>query len=210
VTEGSEGFVNLAFTSDAEGTERYAWEMRSPTSAPTLTWRFQVATSLANRDIQIAYPNLGVIPREYRVYLTDEAAQRKQALRTTTKYTFRSNASGLTQRTFLLEVTRAAGSRLRIANLAVSGGEGRALTSGTRITFSLSQAAQVSVVIRTASGRAVFALPATAVKAGINTAHWDHRSQAGAFVPRGVYLLELTAHNDIGEQVRAVRTVRVR
>jgi len=210
-------FVDLAFAGRENQSSglggQYAWDLRPAQlgveALGTASWRFTVGTNLKDTEIRVTYPNLSAVPKEYRLYLIDEATNRKQALRTTTGYTFRSQSTPQTVRHFRLEVTKLPGSRLRIANFSAGSSELRNLTSGLRISFSLSQTAQAQLRIRAASGRVMYAFPMAELRAGLNTAQWDGRNALGAYVPRGVYIIELIASNDFGEQVKAVRTVRV-
>jgi hypothetical protein len=168
-----------------------------------------VATNLRESAIRISYPNLSMVPKEYRLYLIDETSNHKQAMRTTTSYTFPTGTTPQTIRHFRIEVTKLPTSRLQIGNLSASSDNLRNGGAGIRISFSLSQAAQARLRIRAASGRTVYEFPAAELKAGLNAARWDGKNQWGAYVPRGIYLIELTARNDLGEEVKAVRTVRV-
>ncbi|MBI3921550.1 MAG: Ig-like domain-containing protein, partial [Armatimonadetes bacterium] len=205
------GYVDLGFL--GEGGALLAWDMRSTRQATRSmegrVWRFQVTTNLANADVQITYPNLSLVPKHYRIFLTDEASGQKQTLRTTSLYSFRSQPSGVTQRTFRLEITEEIASRLRVANLAVVS-TGRSLLPGVRISYGLSQPAKVLLRVRSVAGGVVYEIPAADLRAGLNSAMWDGRNATGAFTPRGVYLVELIARNDQGEEVKAVRSVTVR
>jgi len=210
-------FVDLAFlaVNSVRGSsdEQLAWDLRpvqmGVEALGTAVWRFVVATNLRDSAIRISYPNLSMVPKKYRLYLIDETSNHKQAMRTTTSYTFPTGTTPQTSRHFRIEVTKLPTSRLQIGNLSASSDNLRNGGAGIRISFSLSQAAQARLRIRAASGRTVYEFPAAELKAGVNAARWDGKNQWGAYVPRGIYLIELTARNDLGEEVKAVRTVRV-
>ncbi|NCO36038.1 MAG: hypothetical protein AUJ92_17565 [Armatimonadetes bacterium CG2_30_59_28] len=206
-----EGMVDLAFVGSRG--EALAWDVRSPRDfrggQEATTWRFLITTDIPDAEVTLTYPNLAAIPKEFRLYLIDETTGTKRALRTTTAYAFRSNPNGVTRRTFRIDATRAAGARLRIVDLSTSDQGARGSGSSIRIRFSLSQVAQAQLRIRTASGRVMYEFPVAELRAGLNTAQWDGRNALGAYVPRGVYVIELIVRNDLGEEVKAVRTVRV-
>jgi len=68
----------------------------------------------------------------------------------------------------------------------------------------------VQATIRSAAGRVVGTMnTGRASAAGFNALSWDSRA-AGKALPRGVYLIELTARTDDGQVARAVRTFRCR
>jgi hypothetical protein len=117
-------------------------------------------------------------------------------------YTFRSGDSGAVRH---LEISiRRRGTGLRIVAL-----HGSALRSGgASLAYTLSSSAEVSIRVLNAAGR-VMDLPIRddLQTAGPHTLSWDGRTQAGARVPAGMYLVEMEARNEMGELTRATARV---
>lgn len=178
------------------------------TTSTSSVWRLAVRTAIPG-DVTLSWPSLGAAPRNLRFTLVDEATGRRQAMRTTTAYPLRTDASGA-PRFFHIEVSDAETSRLRISNLNVLSASTRA-SSGLSVMFSLSHEAQVQLRLRAANGRVAAATPAQVIaKQGLNLLSLPTTDRNGRRLPRGTYLVELVATTSELQQVRSVRTVTLK
>jgi len=66
------------------------------------------------------------------------------------------------------------------------------------------------VRVLSATGRQVGVLTRSSGRAGLNQVAWAARGADGRALPRGVYLVEITARDDEGQATRAVRTAPLR
>ena len=80
--------------------------------------------------------------------------------------------------------------------------------AGAQVTFTLSSAAEVSARVLNLAGRPVRTLcRGMECEAGTNTLVWNGRSDAGVVVPRGTYLVEVTARDAEGGESRMLGRV---
>ncbi len=92
--------------------------------------------------------------------------------------------------------------------LALTGTSVRETAAGAQVTFSLSSAAQVQARILNMAGRPVRTLcRAHECEAGRNTLVWNALADDGLPVPNGIYVVELTATAEEGQQARALSRV---
>jgi flagellar hook assembly protein FlgD len=80
----------------------------------------------------------------------------------------------------------------------------------TRLTFTLNKPAKVTIRIRAATGRLVREFGGKEALMGLNTITWDGKTQSGAQVPRGIYLIEVIATDKEGRSAKATGKVNVR
>jgi hypothetical protein len=137
--------------------------------------------------------------------MVDLTTGRRLAMRTTAGYTFRSESEGETVRSLRIDVQTGNVGALQMGEIRLS----RA-GAGYQVLYSLTKPAQVSARLIAPSGKVVTTVPGVAARTGLNTMLFEARDGLGRVSARGVYLLELIAHSDEGEQVRAVRSVAVR
>jgi flagellar hook assembly protein FlgD len=82
---------------------------------------------------------------------------------------------------------------------------------GVRLMFTLTQAAETTVMVRSLSGRETGVVEVQRSRsAGVNTVAWDGRDAQGRPLPPGVYLVEVQVWDEEGQQVRAVKAVTLR
>lgn len=203
-------FVELSFVENtfrAQG-EELEVDVRDQI-ASRQSWNMLVTTTENNADVNLRWDNLVRVPRQYRLRLVDLTTGERRAMRTTTGYTFRSNPEGITQRRFTIELYPAAEGGIRISNLSITR-PGRSALGGARITYLLSRPGDVEVRVLNSSGRLVRRLGPGSASAGLNSAVWDGRGNRGEFVPRGVYLIQVSVRDEEGQAFQAVRTLTVR
>jgi len=194
--------VELSFL-DAQG-RKLAVDLRRPIVSRTV-WQFEVRTALPEAEVVIAWPNWSKMPGQVRPILVDEETGRRQSMRTTSHYKFRSGPQGAVRR-FRLEIDPQANQPLVITQFTATGTRGGAVS----FSYALSREANVEITVTTLRGRSVRTVrPGPRSRAGLNTLLWDGKDAEGRPLPNGVYLGVLRAVTEEGEETEAVRTVRV-
>jgi hypothetical protein len=157
-------------------------------------------------EVVLTWPDLRNVPGEVSLMLVDTVSGERRSLRTTRHYVYRP-AAGEAARRFQVIAERGRERSLRILGLHAEASRG----PGMSLTFSLTKAAQTTVVVRTLSGQEVGSIEVLRSRsAGANTAPWEGRDRQGRPLPPGVYLVEVQAVDEEGGQVRAVRGVTIR
>ncbi|MFN3689800.1 MAG: carboxypeptidase regulatory-like domain-containing protein, partial [Fimbriimonadales bacterium] len=174
-------------------------------SLPRLDWGeqsglygidIQPATRQPNREVTLRWPDAPQLPRAANLVLVNLDTGERRYLRTTSAYTFRTNANGVSR--FRLEMT-SSGRLLRIQQVQVSSGRGTQHT----IAFQLTGDATVQVNILS-GGKVVRQLLNQATRsAGVQQATWDGRDQSGVALPPGAYTIEIRAVSEDGQVARA-------
>ncbi|NUP98971.1 MAG: hypothetical protein HUU35_03840, partial [Armatimonadetes bacterium] len=94
---------------------------------------------------------------------------------------------------------------LSLGAVTVTSGRG----GGYQLGYSLTRAADLTLLVRSLSGRTLRHVTHSAAAAGRGELFWDGRGPDGRPVPNGVYQLELVATASDGATVRVLRTLRV-
>jgi subtilisin family serine protease len=166
------------------------------------SWQVCVTCAEPGRAVELSWPDLTQVPADRRVTLRDLQTGRSVNMRTTAGYSFRLD-DDQAGRQFELVVAQRGGAALAVTGLQVAAGAGV-----SQIAFTLSQDAAVEVQVLNIAGRAVRTVAADSVmSAGANVATWNQRSDSGARVPAGRYLITVTARGEDGSVARAVSTV---
>jgi hypothetical protein len=195
------GSVDLRFVNDAG--QALAQQLK-PAGAGEQTFNLVVSTDLPNTEITVSLPDLSQVPSNLTVTLVDRDANASVSARTTPKYSFLSGAQGAV-RHFTLKITPTGSN-----SLVVSAASARQTGPGVVVTYSLSASGQVTVEVLNVAGRVVRRLAADSVSAaGVNNTVWNLRSDSGAAVPSGLYLVRVTAVSDSGERAETVTQVNV-
>lgn len=185
------------------GAEALAADIRS-SIGKSKEWTFVVSANEPDQEVRLTWPDISAIPRGYRCTLVDVDADRRVAMRTSRCYTFSSGTAGAVRR-FRVAVGEAAAGGLAITNFVAADGRG-----AKTLSYTLSRDASVSAQVLNVAGRLVRNLgQAQQRAAGQNELIWDLRSEAGARVPNGIYLVKLGARSADGEVVGATRMVSV-
>jgi hypothetical protein len=169
------------------------------------TWDYVVETSAeAPGEVTLTWPELGRTgSREVSFTLVDLTTGTRRTMRTMSGYTYRPSR-GETQRRFQIIAEPGSDHSLHITSFQAQPTRG----GGVQLTFTLSQAAETAIHVRTLSGRAVAQVEGGRNRAaGLNTTVWDGRDHQGRPLPPGVYLVEVTAMDEEGWQTSAVRAV---
>jgi hypothetical protein len=170
-------------------------------------WHLIVRSAQPNADVTLRWNDLGKAPRPLRFRLIDETTGARRYMRTTDGYTFRTGAAG-EERAFRIELdaTLAAGKLLNHLSVLNNKAGGSA-----HFSFVLSQPATITARVITPTGK-VASVIARGVegKQGLNALTWNGKSASGAAMPRGIYIIELTAVTGEGQEMRDVRTFALR
>lgn len=202
------GYVNVRFPHSDWGKDsgNYSRDIRR-SFVGRKSWDMEVATDQPSTDLALNWGNIHQIPRRYRLTLVDVESGQRVYMRTAESYVFRSGPQGGAHR-FRIEVDTDPSSALRITGVLVSPGAVRGL--GQAISFNLSRGATVRCEIRSVTGRSVRILdPGTLKSSGLNLLNWDLRGGSGQILPRGLYLMELTAIDPEQQTVKVVKTLRI-
>ena len=189
----------------SETAQRWKADLR-PAAGQREEWTIEVRTDQRNADVTLNWNDLSHVPRQYRLRLTDLTTGEKRAMRTVGGYTFRSNPDGDTVRRFRVELYPASEGSLRVRNLNVVAQNG----PGAHVSFMLSQPARVQMTVLSPTGKAVRTLPPMEAKTGLNALVWDGKSQTGAELGRGLYLVLVRAVDEEGQETQATRSIVIR
>jgi hypothetical protein len=185
---------------------RFQTDTRAPVGTSPTSWDFQVRANEASSgpDVALTTPDLSSLPNHLTATLIDLDGGKTQYLRTTQSYRFA--LTGETPRRFRLVVEPRSTSVLRLSGLAVVPTRGGGLT----VQYALNKPAAVQATIRSATGRVVGTMVSGhASGAGLNALTWDSRA-TGKPLPRGTYVVELTARTEEGQAVRRIGPVSLR
>jgi len=193
--------VDLAILGDHG--ERLASDLRR--SLPVgQGWELVVTTPAREEEVQLTWPGLGSLPPPYRMTLVDLATGTRRSMRATAGYSFRAQSTGATARRFRIEVTAAAGA-LSLNNLALS-----RVGNGYRLSYSLTRPAMVAGRLINPAGKVLKSLPATTAGVGLNSVTFAAADAQGRTAARGVYLFELVAQDEEGNQAKALQSLVVK
>ncbi|MHB9130731.1 MAG: DUF7619 domain-containing protein [Armatimonadota bacterium] len=199
---GLEPSAELSFTG---GENPRAIDLRLD-GAPNPVWRFSVASPHPGETTTLSWPDLTALPRGLALVLVDEQTGERRYLRTTTDYRFIMPADG-TPATFRIETAP-------LGSLLITGFSARPSAvrgSGVQIKYSLSKEAIAFVEIRSLGGRLIKKIPAgRSAGDGQPLLLWDGRSEKNVMMPRGMYLITLTATAADHYTVRATTTCNLR
>lgn len=185
--------------------DRLLVDNRPPASSTQ--WRFAVTTCGAEEEVTVTWDDLGTqLPGTLIATLVDSAAGERIYMRTNTSYTYRTRVANETR---LLEVVvqERGANALSVTSVAAQQGPG----GQVGITYSLSAAANVDIVMRNISGVPVAEVATNRTSAeGINTVMWNGVNRGGARVPAGSYICHIRARSpETGQETNAVRTFRI-
>lgn len=171
-------------------------------SARAKTWDLVIDAPGSYEDLTISWDGLNErVPSDFRLILVDLDTGETRYMRTTSGYTF-----ALRDGTKKLRVVaeRRTGAGLRIVGIRAEPTRGRQLV----VRFTLTESAEVEGKLLTLTGRSASIIqPRRLMTAGEHRLIWDGRGVRDN-LPRGLYLLEIKAYGERGEQVRTVIPVR--
>lgn len=193
--------VDLYFVNDDGAT--LAREVRGASTGSD-TFTFVVNCGVGEADVTVALPDLSSVPARYDVMLTDVEANKTVYARTMQSYVYRAAADNPVRH---FELTVAPKST---ASLTVTTASATQAAQGVVISYNVSQACRVNMTVRNMAGRCIKVLSADGTAtAGLNSAVWSLRSDSGAMVPSGSYLVQIEATTENGQRAQALTRVNV-
>ncbi len=193
--------VDLYFVNDDGAT--LAREVRGASTGSD-TFKFVVNCGVGEADVTVALPDLSSVPARYDVMLTDVEANKTVYARTMQSYVYRAAADNPVRH---FELTVAPKST---ASLTVTTASATQAAQGVVISYNVSQACRVNMTVRNMAGRCIKVLSADGTAtAGLNSAVWSLRSDSGAMVPSGSYLVQIEATTENGQRAQALTRVNV-
>ncbi len=170
------------------------------------TWNLSVTTNQSRAPINLSWPNINSVPRNYKLVLTDTATGQSVDLRSESSYQFTS-APGVSSRAFTLSASPLANrGRALVSNITVNPGKSGGRAAGvTEISYTISTDSRVDVSVLGLNGRVIAQVsPSRAVTSGSNTVVWTGQDVNGHQVPGGPYVLQIRSMGSDGELTRQI------
>lgn len=174
-------------------------DYRAFANGSTYRWTLSVKGT-PGAQIAITWPQLTALPNNYLLTLHDQVTGDERYMRTTQNYTL-TLGSQESARDLILTATPGTIGSLQIVNLQA---ECTRATGGSTISCQVTRAANVTVEVRTLTGRLIKRYPATTSTEGAMTITWNGTDTYGRRVPRGAYLCHVFAETSDGQKARAV------
>ncbi|MGC4046625.1 MAG: hypothetical protein QM758_22770 [Armatimonas sp.] len=185
------------------GGGRLIGDFRDRKSAAQGTWTVQLKSPQSGVT-RLRWEGLSGVPRNVRLTLID--GDKRISLSQSSGYSVTLEAG----KTRTLKITAEAASLNPLRIMAVSTTTRSAGQGGIGIRYSVSNDAEILAEVTTMGGRSVAHLSGGRSRANEQgNLRWNGRSEAGAALPAGAYLLTLTARGENGETARLTRPVMV-
>ena len=155
-------------------------------------WRLAV-----KGDATLFFPNLSYLPKGWQAILTD--GDKRYYLKTTSAIKVEGDKE--------LKVEIGEG---LITPLLINMVDARSVRGGVNISWNVNLPCQVKVAIKGADGRVLRDLGMRSSSSGLNSIFWDGKGQDGRNLPAGIYIIELTARDELNQMIKAIRMVNLR
>ena len=160
--------------------------------------------------VTLSWDNVGTVPRSTNLTLIDKETGTRTSLRGRSAYTFQ--AAGGKTRAFQMVAEPARSQPLMVHSIVASTTRAQGISNLSVSYVVTDPEANVTVEMATLGGRVIRHIvdgagSGRAEVGGRRSVRWDGRSQEGAAVAPGVYLLNITARSTDGTVVRASRPV---
>jgi len=143
------------------------------------------------------FPNLSYLPKGWQAILTD--GDKRYYLKTTSAIKVEGDKE--------LKVEIGEG---LVTPLLINMLEARSVRGGVNISWNVNLPCQVKVAIKGAGGRILRDLGMRTSSSGLNSIFWDGKGQDGRNLPAGIYIIELTAKDELNQMIKAIRMVNLR
>jgi hypothetical protein len=143
------------------------------------------------------FPNLSYLPKGWQAILTD--GDKRYYLKTTSAVKVEGDKD--------LKVEIGKG---LVTPLLINMVEARSVRGGVNISWNVNLPCQVKVAIKGAGGRILRDLGMRTSSSGLNSLFWDGKGQDGRNLPAGIYIIELTARDELNQMIKAIRMVNLR
>ncbi|NUP98970.1 MAG: hypothetical protein HUU35_03835 [Armatimonadetes bacterium] len=178
----------------------YLRDIRS--AGRTARWEVLTETAAPNQDVTLRW-NLRGAPADVQFTLVDLSTGLRRHMRTTSAYVYNSGPFGQ-GRVFQVLAERRGRATLAIPSMVATPGRGHTVN----VSFTLTTAATVEVLIESPTGRRVRTLATGyAGTEGQNVLGWDGRDDERRPVPAGQYRCRVLVHTPDGQQAIAERIV---
>jgi hypothetical protein len=152
-------------------------------------WHLAVSSPAPDQEVTVNWGDLSGVAGDMVLTLIDATTGKRCYMRTASSYTYRTRSADET-RVFEVVAQERGSNTLAVTSLSArqtAGGQ-------VAVTYAVTVPANVDIVIRNISGVAVATVAhERAVSAGVNTVVWNGHNQAGARVPGGRYICQVTA-----------------
>jgi C1A family cysteine protease/chitodextrinase len=155
-------------------------------------WRLAV-----KGDATLFFPNLSYLPKGWQAILTDGDK----------RYYLKTTSAIKVERDKELKVEMGEG---LVTPLLINMVEARSVRGGVNISWNVNLPCQVKVAIKGADGRILRDLGMRTSSSGLNSIFWDGKGQDGRNLPAGIYIIELTAKDELNQMIKAIRMVNLR
>ncbi len=173
------------------------------------TWDFNVQPAEGKGEVTVFWPNVNRLPRGIEPFLVDVATGKRLPMRSASSYKYTPTGEEMGGRSvhrFRVEVAKPSSVPLMLTNVRQTrvdgGGRGVGQGGGYRIAFKVTRESDVTAEIQTLTGRTMTRLTTRGRSVGESVLFWNGRSQEGAELPAGAYLLTLTAKDADGSVVQ--------
>ncbi len=166
-------------------------------------WEIEVTTDQPEAEVTLQWNQELPLPRGMRLTLVDQATGERVSMTQGSSYRFRTDENS--RRRFAIEAQPARTTRLQVSNVAVTQSRGNQFS----VQYALNGDASVQVLVQDATGKTIARLQNGTRSAGVSTATWNGRNDAGIAVPPGTYQLQIIAIGEEGETARVVRPLVV-
>ncbi|MCS7190678.1 MAG: hypothetical protein NZ843_03635, partial [Fimbriimonadales bacterium] len=166
-------------------------------------WEIEVTTDQPDAEVTLQWSQELPLPKGTRLTLIDQTTGERISMLQHSSYRFRTGENS--RRRFVIEAQPARASRLQVTNVSVTQTRGNQFS----VQYALNGDATVQVLVQDATGKTIARVQSSTRSAGVGTATWNGRTDAGVAVPPGVYQLQIIATNEDGEVARVVRPLVV-
>ena len=168
-------------------------------NAGAQTWSVSLF-SKSGGNVKFTWPNISQVPSALSFRLVDSATGTTRDMRRISGYDFIATPNSTRQ--LQIQVAQASSAPIVIANVAATR-QGRDVSGGYTITYTLGTSATTSVRILSATGVQIYAISqGRADNAGTNQVTWNLRDSANRAVAPGAYFVEVVAETADGTRDR--------
>ncbi|MEI6501551.1 MAG: FlgD immunoglobulin-like domain containing protein, partial [Armatimonadota bacterium] len=173
----------------------YAVDVR--TSGQKSAWDLKVYTNMVGQKVRLSWGDMSGLPNDVKPMLLDLDSGRQVYMRTCSVYAF---TAGKSARRLQVVIGPDGPGMLSISPQAAV-----PTAAGTAISYTLSQSANVDVVVSNLAGRVVRRVVVDQMQtAGQNSVLWDGRDAGGLLTPQGRYLVTIVGRTASGQQFRSI------
>ena len=205
---GGHSYLRFVNNTDSSRAVSNAFDMRAADSAHS-EWTAAVSADKTNAEVTVSWENLGGASRRANFLLTDAISGQKVDMKTRSSYTFRSGEAGSTRYLKITMTQGASAGPLAINNVSIASGRSAA-QAGFTVRFNTTAEAEITGTVKALNGKALATLSgATRSVSGTATVlRWDGRSNSGATLAPGPYLIEITARTADGQSAKFLQPVQ--